>query len=81
MPYQRLLRFDIEPDIVRVLYKGRIVEDCRTGIGSLELEERRGYDWIKKELGGSITFWKTRMARMTRILLVYYEFTAQADKN
>lgn len=46
--YQRLLDY-IKPDIVHVLYKGRIV---KTGTPELALElEKKGYDWIKKELG------------------------------
>ena len=45
--YQRLLDY-IKPDIVHVLYKGRIV---KTGGPELALElEERGYDWIKKEV-------------------------------
>ena len=44
--YQRLLDY-IKPDIVHILYKGRIV---RTGGPELALElEKRGYDWIKTE--------------------------------
>jgi Fe-S cluster assembly ATP-binding protein len=44
--YQRLLDYII-PDVVHVLYKGRIV---KTGDKSLALDlEERGYDWIKKE--------------------------------
>lgn len=46
--YQRLLDY-IKPDIVHVLYKGRIVKTAGPEL-ALELEER-GYDWIKKELG------------------------------
>ena len=43
--YQRLLDY-IRPDLVHVLYKGRIV---RTGGPELALElEERGYDWIKE---------------------------------
>lgn len=43
--YQRLLEY-IKPDIVHVLYDGRIV---KTGGPELALElEDRGYDWIKK---------------------------------
>ena len=43
--YQRLLDY-IKPDIVHILYKGRIV--CTAGPElALQLEER-GYDWIKK---------------------------------
>lgn len=46
--YQRLLDY-IKPDIVHVLYKGKIV---KTGGPELALElEEKGYDWIKKELG------------------------------
>ena len=42
--YQRLLDY-IKPDIVHVLYDGRIV---KTGTPELVLElEERGYDWIK----------------------------------
>ena len=45
--YQRLLDY-IKPDIVHILYKGRIV---KTGTPELALElERRGYDWIKEEV-------------------------------
>src|SRR5574344_755270 len=46
--YQRLLDY-IKPDIVHVLYKGRIVKTAGPEL-ALELEER-GYDWIKKVLG------------------------------
>ena len=46
--YQRLLDY-INPDIVHVLYKGRIVKTAGPEL-ALELEER-GYDWIKAELG------------------------------
>lgn len=46
--YQRLLDY-IKPDIVHVLYKGRIVKTAGPEL-ALELEEK-GYDWIKKELG------------------------------
>ena len=46
--YQRLLDY-IRPDYVHVLYKGRIV---RSGGPELALElEKRGYDWIKEEVG------------------------------
>lgn len=45
--YQRLLDY-IKPDIIHILYKGRIV---RTGGPELALElEERGYDWIKEEI-------------------------------
>lgn len=44
--YQRLLNY-IVPDVVHVLYKGRIM---KTGGKELALElEERGYDWIKTE--------------------------------
>ncbi len=45
--YQRLLNH-IVPDVVHVLYKGRIV---KTGGKELALElEKKGYDWVKEEL-------------------------------
>ncbi|MFM8432472.1 MAG: Fe-S cluster assembly ATPase SufC [Bacteroidota bacterium] len=45
--YQRLLDH-IVPDVVHVLYKGRIV---KTGTKDLALElEKKGYDWIKEEV-------------------------------
>jgi len=44
--YQRLLDY-IVPDIVHVLYNGRIVRTAGKEL-AFELEER-GYDWIKKE--------------------------------
>ena len=45
--YQRLLNY-IVPDIVHVLYNGRIV---KTGPKELALElEEKGYDWIKAEV-------------------------------
>lgn len=44
--YQRLLDY-IKPDVVHVLYKGRIV---KTGGPELALElEKKGYDWLKTE--------------------------------
>lgn len=46
--YQRLLDY-IKPDVVHVLYKGRIVKTAGPEL-ALELEEK-GYDWIKKEMG------------------------------
>ena len=49
--YQRLLDY-IKPDVVHVLYKGRIVKTAGPAL-ALELEER-GYDWIKEELGEEI---------------------------
>ena len=45
--YQRLLDY-IKPDIVHVLYNGRIVKTAGPEL-ALELEER-GYDWIKEEV-------------------------------
>ena len=42
--YQRLLEY-IKPDVVHVLYKGRIVKTAGPEL-ALELEEK-GYDWIK----------------------------------
>ena len=47
--YQRLLDY-IVPDIVHVLYKGKIVKTAGKEL-ALELEEK-GYDWIKKEVDG-----------------------------
>lgn len=46
--YQRLLDY-IVPDIVHVLYKGKIVKTAGKEL-VMELEEK-GYDWIKRELG------------------------------
>ena len=46
--YQRLLDY-IKPDIVHVLYKGRIVKTAGPEL-ALELE-KRGYDWIRAEIG------------------------------
>jgi Fe-S cluster assembly ATP-binding protein len=45
--YQRLLDY-IVPDIVHVLYDGKIVKTSGKEL-ALELEEK-GYDWIKKEV-------------------------------
>lgn len=45
--YQRLLDY-IVPDVVHVLYDGRIVKTAGKEL-ALELEEK-GYDWIKKEV-------------------------------
>lgn len=45
--YQRLLDY-IKPDIVHVLYQGRIVKTAGPEL-ALELE-KKGYDWIKQEL-------------------------------
>jgi Fe-S cluster assembly ATP-binding protein len=45
--YQRLLDY-IKPDIVHVLYHGRIVKTAGAElVGELE---RKGYDWLKEEL-------------------------------
>jgi Fe-S cluster assembly ATP-binding protein len=46
--YQRLLDF-IVPDVVHVLYEGRIVKTAGKEL-AYELEEK-GYNWIKEELG------------------------------
>lgn len=46
--YQRLLDY-IKPDIVHVLYKGRIVKTAGPEL-ALKLEQQ-GYDWIKEEVG------------------------------
>ena len=45
--YHRLLEY-LKPDIVHVLYKGRIVKTAGPEL-ALVLEER-GYDWIKEEV-------------------------------
>jgi Fe-S cluster assembly ATP-binding protein len=45
--YQRLLDYII-PDVVHVLYDGRIVKTAGKEL-AIELEEK-GYDWIKKEV-------------------------------
>jgi Fe-S cluster assembly ATP-binding protein len=45
--YQRLLDYII-PDVVHVLYDGRIVKTSGREL-ALEIEEK-GYDWIKKEV-------------------------------
>ena len=44
--YQRLLDY-IKPDVVHVLYQGRIIKTAGPEL-ALELEER-GYDWVIKE--------------------------------
>lgn len=49
--YQRLLDY-IVPDVVHVLYDGRIVKTAGKEL-ALELEEK-GYDWIKKEIENSV---------------------------
>ena len=46
--YERLLDI-IKPDVIHVLYKGRIVKTAGPEL-SKEIE-RRGYDWIKEEVG------------------------------
>ena len=46
--YQRLLDY-IVPDIVHVLYKGRIVKTA--GRELVAVLEEKGYDWIKQEVG------------------------------
>jgi Fe-S cluster assembly ATP-binding protein len=50
--YQRLLDY-IVPDVVHVLYNGRIVKTAGKEL-ALELEEK-GYDWIKKEVDNNLT--------------------------
>jgi Fe-S cluster assembly ATP-binding protein len=45
--YQRLLDY-IVPDVVHVLYKGKIVKSGPKEL-ALELEDK-GYDWIKEEV-------------------------------
>ncbi len=50
--YQRLLDY-IVPDVVHVLYDGRIVKTAGKEL-ALELEEK-GYDWIKKEVENNIS--------------------------
>ena len=47
--YERLLDI-IKPDIIHVLYKGRIVKTAGPEL-SKEIE-KRGYDWIKEEVDG-----------------------------
>ena len=69
--YQRLLDY-IKPDVVHVLYKGRIVKTAGPEL-ALELEEK-GYDWIKKELGEQLHFLDADGTDDTDFLLVYYEF-------
>jgi Fe-S cluster assembly ATP-binding protein len=49
--YQRLLDY-IVPDIVHVLYNGRIVKSGPKEL-ALELEDR-GYDFIKQEFGEGV---------------------------
>lgn len=46
--YERLLEM-IKPDVIHVLYKGRLV---KTAGPELAVEiDKRGYDWIKEEVG------------------------------
>ena len=52
--YQRLLDFII-PDVVHVLYDGRIVKTAGKEL-AFELEEK-GYDWIKKEVEKNEPTW------------------------
>jgi Fe-S cluster assembly ATP-binding protein len=48
--YQRLLEY-IVPDFVHIMYDGRIV---KTGDKNLAIElEKKGYDWVKEELGAN----------------------------
>jgi Fe-S cluster assembly ATP-binding protein len=49
--YQRLLDY-IVPEVVHVLYDGRIVKTAGKEL-AIELEEK-GYDWIKKEVENHI---------------------------
>ena len=49
--YQRLLDYII-PDVVHVLYDGRIVKTAGKEL-AYELEEK-GYDWIKKEIENNV---------------------------
>ena len=46
--YQRLLDY-VVPDIVHILYKGRIVKTA--GRELVAVLEEKGYDWIKQEVG------------------------------
>jgi Fe-S cluster assembly ATP-binding protein len=55
--YQRLLDF-IVPDVVHVLYDGRIVKTAGKEL-ALELEEK-GYDWIKKEAEKNEVAWTVK---------------------
>ncbi|MBQ6209620.1 MAG: Fe-S cluster assembly ATPase SufC [Prevotella sp.] len=47
--YERLLDM-IKPDVVHVLYQGRIVKTG--GPGLAKVIEEKGYDWIKEEIDG-----------------------------
>ena len=50
--YQRLLNY-IVPDVVHVMYDGRIVKSGDKTL-ALELEEK-GYDWVKEEVAATAT--------------------------
>jgi Fe-S cluster assembly ATP-binding protein len=56
--YQRLLDY-IVPDVVHVLYNGRIVKTAGKEL-ALELEEK-GYDWIKKEVEKNELSWTSSL--------------------
>jgi Fe-S cluster assembly ATP-binding protein len=56
--YQRLLDFII-PDVVHVLYDGRIVKTAGKEL-ALELE-KQGYDWIKKEVEKNELSWSSSL--------------------
>jgi len=56
--YQRLLDFII-PDVVHVLYDGRIVKTAGKEL-AFELEEK-GYDWIKKEVEKNELTWTSSL--------------------
>jgi Fe-S cluster assembly ATP-binding protein len=56
--YQRLLDYII-PDVVHVLFDGRIVKTAGKEL-AMELEEK-GYDWIKKETEENQPEWTPRL--------------------
>jgi Fe-S cluster assembly ATP-binding protein len=56
--YQRLLDY-IVPDVVHVLYDGRIVKTAGKEL-AFELEEK-GYDWIKKEVEKNELSWTSSL--------------------
>jgi Fe-S cluster assembly ATP-binding protein len=56
--YQRLLDFII-PDVVHVLYDGKIVKTAGKEL-AFELEEK-GYDWIKKEVEKNELTWTSNL--------------------
>jgi Fe-S cluster assembly ATP-binding protein len=56
--YQRLLDF-IVPDVVHVMYDGRLVKTAGKEL-ALELEEK-GYDWIKKEVEKNELTWTSSL--------------------